>query len=127
VTETEIINAIAAVTGSLIAANQGYGLYIKVRAETRKANAEAKKLGIDGEDIQSKTLDSLWASLGRMEDRLNQEIQARTDLEAKLQSRIRMLENILRQHRIPVPDDTDPPTYPTHPPKRNTGGLGMRE
>ena len=124
-TETEIINAVVSIAGSLIAANQGYGLYAKVRAEARKANAETKKIGIDGEDIQSKTLDSLWESLGKMEARLNEEIEKRITLEAKFdksQIRIRLLENILRQHKIPVPDDTEPPANPPTAPRRN--GFG---
>ena len=122
-----MINWIIAVAGILVSINQGISAWHKIRADTRKTIQEANSLAVDDDQKRVVTLDSLWVSFQKMEEKLTEEIEQRVYLELKFersQRYIRKLEQILIERGIPIPHDTEPPLPP--PPARRAG-LGMRK
>lgn len=121
-----IAGVILSLAGGIFGANQTYALVTKIRAEAKKTREEARIIADDGDQKRVVTLDSLWSSFQRMEEKLTEEIEQRVYLELKFersQRYIRKLEAILIERGIPIPQDTEPPLSP--PPARRAG-LSMR-
>lgn len=91
---SEMLTLILEIVASLIGINQGYGFFIKVRAEISKMKAEENKISIE-------TIRELWDAIDGLEKRIAKEISLRQ----ALQERIQLLEGILRKHNIPIPSE----------------------